>query len=114
MIFGQSWRVWEKIFYASIGNALDNAIDYLKDHTECTKRIDVDIAYPKGVFHMKTRNHVTGNIDIKDEQDIKTTKKEDGHGYGLKSISHIAQKYGGKMILTCKDELFECGGILYC
>ena len=42
------------------------------------------------------------------------SKQEDGHGYGLMSISHIAQKYGGKMILTCKDEMFECGVVLYC
>lgn len=97
-----------------IGNALDNAIDYLRDHTECGKQIELDIAYQKGVFNMKTRNRVKEDIDIKDECDIKTTKQEDGHGYGLKSISHIAQKYGGKMILTCKDEMFECGVVLYC
>lgn len=97
-----------------IGNALDNAIDYLRNHKECSRRIDLSIVYQKGVFNMKTRNKVLEDIVIKDEGYIKTTKQEDGHGYGLKSISHIAQKYGGKMILTCKDEVFECGVVLYC
>lgn len=73
-----------------IGNILDNAIE------ACLKFVDID----REIWGSITVDHQNIIINIKntaiDSNNLKTSKinKKD-HGYGLKSISHIAKKYNG-------------------
>lgn len=73
-----------------IGNILDNAIE------ACLKFVDID----REIWGSLTVDHQNIIINIKktaiDSNNLKTSKinKKD-HGYGLKSISHIAKKYNG-------------------
>lgn len=73
-----------------IGNILDNAIE------ACLKFEDID----REIWGSLTVDHQNIIINIKntaiDSNNLKTSKinKKD-HGYGLKSISHIAKKYNG-------------------
>lgn len=97
-----------------IGNGLDNAMEYLECHPDCDQHISIKIVYDKGVLNISIRNQVQDTIEIKDGREIKSTKQTDGHGLGLKSMDYIAQKYGGRLILSCTQGIFSCGVILYC
>ena len=97
-----------------IGNALDNAVEYLEAHLECRQEILMHVVYKEGAFSVKIRNEVSEPVRIRDSREVLTEKKGEGHGYGLRSIDYIAQKYHGRLILVCRDSVFECGALLYC
>lgn len=96
-----------------IGNALDNAIEYLEAHPVCKQVIHIRIVFSKGIFDIKVTNEVSEKIIINNNF-IPSSKKEDGHGYGLKSVRCIAEKYGGVMLLVCTDKQFELGVVMNC
>ena len=96
-----------------IGNALDNAIEYLENHPECKPEIRIQIVFSKGILDIKITNEVSERIPIKDNM-ISTTKSEEGHGYGLKSIKRIVEQYDGMLLLSSTDKEFEFGVIMNC
>lgn len=96
-----------------IGNALDNAIEYLEKHPECKPEIRIRLVYSKGIFDIKIINEVSERVNIENNM-IPTSKTEEWHGYGLKSIQRIAEKYDGMMFLSSTDNEFEFGVIMHC
>ncbi|MBR6150031.1 MAG: GHKL domain-containing protein [Lachnospiraceae bacterium] len=97
-----------------MGNAIDNAMEYLEENPACSKEIRIHVHYEKGVLNIKVGNEVEGTIATMDRRFCKSSKTEEGHGYGLKSIDYIAGKYDGRLILSSRENYFECGMILYC
>ena len=56
---------------------------------------------------IQCENYTDTILHLKSDQLPSTTKQNAGyHGYGLKSIQHAAQKYGGSMTLHAKDHWF--------
>lgn len=90
-----------------IGNILDNAIE------ACLKFVDID----REIWGSLTVDHQNIIINIKNtainSNNLKTSKinKKD-HGYGLKSISHIAKKYNGYAKFSFSDNNFTSYVIL--
>lgn len=97
-----------------VGNALDNAIEYLVAHENCVPVIQIDTIYKKGVMHIHIKNPVCMKVAIEKGNEIVSTKNEKNHGYGLKTIDYIARKYGGELLLACDDKFFDCNIWLYC
>ena len=97
-----------------MGNALDNAMEYLALHPKCSRKVKIHVRYEKGVLNIKIGNQVESAVAVKDRRFCDSSKTEEGHGYGLKSIDYIAGKYGGRLILSGNEHYFECGMILYC
>ncbi len=95
-----------------IGNALDNAIEYLSNHRELPQEIDVIITCLSKVLCIDISNHIAAPVQIIDECKINSTKTEDGHGYGLSSARYITEKYDGHMILRCENDIFHFGAYL--
>lgn len=87
-------------------NALDNAIEHEKTLDENKRYISLDIKR-KGSFIIIVLENYTDITDLS-TSDLKTTKKDkENHGYGLKSIKHIVEKYCGKLSLEIKDNVFS-------
>lgn len=89
-----------------IGNILDNAIE------ACQKLTD-----SKEIWGMISSDKYHVIIDIKNsvaENNNLTTTKEDKkrHGFGIKSINHIAKKYNGKTKFVFSDGVFSTFVIL--
>lgn len=97
-----------------IGNALDNAIEYLDSHKECNHLINVKVAYKKGIMNIQISNPVIDNVVIVDGNMMPSTKCECNHGYGLKSIKYIVEKYDGIIVLENVDNRFDCRMTIYC
>ena len=97
-----------------LGNALDNAMEYLTIHVSCSREIHVRVRYEKGILSIKVINEVEEAISVAEKRFCKSSKTGEEHGYGLKSIDYVAEKYGGRLILTCDNRYFECGMLLYC
>jgi len=97
-----------------VGNALDNAIEYITSHGECNKSISLKVVYKKGIMNIQVSNYIVDDVTIIDGNKMVSTKKGDNHGYGLKSIKYIVEKYDGIIVLEDVDKRFECRMTIYC
>lgn len=90
--------------YTIFGNALDNAIESVKDNADREKRIiDVLVYAEKQMLVIQIINPVARPLQFDEEGLPMSTKVNDGyHGFGLKSIRHTVKRYGG--FLTVKVE----------
>ena len=90
------------------GNALDNAIENVEKVEDPEKRQIKLYVYNQNQFILiRVENFFKGDLQYEDGS-LKTTKKhEQFHGYGVKSIMQIAEKYGGNATVSTEDDLFK-------
>lgn len=89
-----------------IGNAIDNAVEYLTQHREAEQLIDFKLLYQHGIFSMKIVNEVLEDIEIPENMIIRSTKNSEMHGFGIGSIKEIVDKYEGDIIIKCSNKKF--------
>ncbi len=88
-----------------IGNALDNAIEATEGLENGTdKTIFASIITMGGRIVVSVENPVKAEVDTKHIGTAKADKLN--HGYGLKSIKTIAQKYSGDVFVSCEGNIF--------
>lgn len=93
--------------YALLGNALDNAIECVMNQENKEKRIiSLKIEGKDGFLSIQTINYLSQQIVM--AEGIPVTSKEDKehHGFGIKSMKHIVQKYGGSLYTSAESEMF--------
>lgn len=89
------------------GNAMDNAVeaaDAVRDEEK--REIRVRIGTADRFFLMRFQNYYEGERVREEDRFITTKQDEAEHGYGLGSISAIAEKYGGTVTSECTREEF--------
>ena len=93
---------------ALFGNALDNAVESVQKIEDVTRRlIHLSIARQKGFALIRFENCYTGELSYVDGE-LHTTKKDvKYHGYGLKSMRNISEKYGGSCTVKTREGWFE-------
>ncbi len=103
-----------KLFISSLdlclilGNALDNAIEACKKLGGTNEKIiKLEIRTVQDYLAVSTINPYDKVAASKDYDKLITTKKDAlNHGYGLKSINHLAQKYNGTCKITAEKGIF--------
>ena len=93
--------------YALLGNAIDNAIEYVETQDDPTLRtISMRIERKALFIGIQVTNPYTGEPLSLDE--LPHTHKADAadHGFGMRSIRFLAEKYGGTMEYSTADRLF--------
>ncbi|MBO5328805.1 MAG: sensor histidine kinase [Clostridia bacterium] len=95
--------------YSLFGNALDNAIEaVLKIKDEEKRVIGLKVYSVGGLITINVKNFYHGRISLNAEGLPDTTKKDkDYHGYGIKSIRMIVEKYDGNLSIITKDGVFN-------
>lgn len=91
-----------------LGNALDNAIESTMKLANIEHRlINLRISRKNQFVLILLENYVDQAIDLS-EGLPQTTKKDTAlHGYGLKSISYVAEKYNGNLSIKQQDHWFK-------
>lgn len=84
-----------------IGNILDNSIEACQKVTDTNKDIWGSITVDKQNIIINIKNTAVSSNSLKTS---KADKK--AHGYGLKSISHIAKMYNGYAKFSFSDNIF--------
>lgn len=93
--------------YALLGNALDNAIEALKKiPREKGRAIDIMLYEKRGFIVLQIINPVTWEVSFHNGLPVSTKEKNGYHGFGVKSMQHLAEKYGGFMTTEMKDGCF--------
>lgn len=93
--------------YVILGNAIDNAMEGTEKVTDPQKRaISISIQSKGGFAVIQTNNYFSGMLRM--EGALPMTSKTDrlGHGYGLKSIRALAEKYGGSISVANQEQVF--------
>ena len=89
-----------------LGNALDNAIEAVVNTSENeNKRIEFRMITVADRISISVKNPVENNVDTEKLITTKTNNKK-SHGYGIKSIQTIAQKYDGLVLFSCENNIF--------
>ena len=92
-----------------LGNALDNSIDACKKLDNTFERIiNLTLKTTKNHISVIIENPFNGDIVYDDFSKILTAKKDkDSHGFGLKSINFITQKYNGVCKIDTANKTFR-------
>ena len=96
--------------YAILGNAVDNAVEAVEKFQEREKRqIDILIYKEKKFLVINVVNPIKENLVYGEEGTFPITTKKDKHyhGFGLRSIEHMAKKYGGCVNIHEEDGCFS-------
>jgi len=94
-----------------LGNAIDNAIEYTNKQTdEKLRSISLRINKNNNFVGIQISNPLSYEDSLKlssiTGKNIDTTKADKlNHGFGLKNIEYLSQKYNGNM------EYFACDGV---
>lgn len=101
--------------YALFGNLIDNAMEAVTKLTDAEKRI-IDLTVRGGGDNMvaiSVSNYFDGNL-VTDVDGLPATTKgnKEYHGFGLKSIRYIVQKYNGDLSISTHDNLFTADIVL--
>ncbi len=102
----------ETEIYSLFGNALDNALESCSKVSDPEKRVIALKAARRGdmvVLHVE--NFFDAALNMVDGMPV-TTKKGTGHGFGLRSIQQIAEKYGGVATVQAEGNIFKLTVVL--
>jgi sensor histidine kinase regulating citrate/malate metabolism len=93
--------------YALFGNALDNAVESVKSLEDNDKRvINVKIFTQGQLLMIQVQNYYEGDLSFSEGLPVTTKNRKKEHGYGLKSIKHTVEKYGGSVTIHAESQLF--------
>ena len=92
----------------AIGNALDNALEAcLKVERKKERYLKIIFSTEQDLFTIRIINSINQPVMINGDT-IKTTKQNKiQHGFGLKSIKDIVEKYNGTLTLNQNSTLFS-------
>ncbi len=95
--------------YALFGNIVDNAIEATSRVDDCEKRaISLNIHTECGFVTVMCENYYDGILKLDGNGMPVTTKLDaDYHGFGIKSVKAIAEKYGGRAGIVSDDDIFR-------
>lgn len=90
-------------FSALLNNMLDNAVNgALKSKG---RKLEVTIVSEKGFDVITVKNSIDGSV-LKDNPNLSSSKDEPGHGYGVKQMKAVTEKYEGDIDIYEKDGMF--------
>ncbi len=92
--------------YALFGNIIDNAIEAVLKIEEAKRVISLKVKASGKMLVVNAFNYFDGALKIENGE-IQTAKKDKAyHGFGLKSIRFISQKYNGDLRITAENGVF--------
>ena len=101
--------------YSMFGNILDNAIEAVRKTDDKAKRIiSVTIESQGNCIVVSSMNYFSGKLRVADGV-LATTKTDnvESHGYGMRSIKLVAEKYGGEARISANGDIFELNVFLF-
>ena len=97
----------EREIYSLFGNALDNALEAASQVADESSRMISLKSNARGeMVVLQIENTYAGERELNDGLPA-TTKQGGGHGFGLRSIQRIAQRWGGDMSVRAEGGIFK-------
>lgn len=94
--------------YAVFGNAIDNAIESVKQlENQEMRMIDVLVYVRKQFLMINIMNPIGKRLEFDGDLPISTKTRNGYHGFGLKSIRYTIEKYNGFMKIDTAEQIFS-------
>lgn len=98
--------------YSLFGNALSNAIESVERVPDEEKRcVNVIVRNANGLLTIHVENYFEGTLELKNGLPV-TDKDSNYHGYGMRSMARIAEKYGGELTVSVSGNKFNLDIVL--
>lgn len=109
MVNGECLLFIEEIdLYSLFGNIIDNAIEASRKIEDKNERsITLTVVKKEGFVLIHESNYYVGKLNMENNIPITTKKNTDYHGYGIKSIKLICDKYEGNFKITLDHNIFN-------
>lgn len=109
MIEGEKLRsVADTDIYSLFGNALDNAIEAVRQLPDSSQRnISLNVKSRGKLLMIHIENPFSGSLEFEDDLPVTTKGDHDFHGFGMKSMRMITEKYGGFLTASAGDHTFH-------
>lgn len=109
MADGEALRGMEAGYlYSLFGNALDNAIECLQKAADAgNKVVNVSVRRKSDMVAVQFENYVPVPPLMKNGLPVTTKADSAEHGFGLKSIANIVEKFGGNLRINVRDDIFS-------
>lgn len=99
--------------YSMLGNAMSNAVDAAaKCPDEGRRYIKLRISVEKGMVMLHLENRYTGKLDFDGELPRTTKQDKHYHGFGMKSIRLITERYHGYLKVKTTEDIFTLNILL--
>ena len=95
-----------------LGNLLDNALLAVPSVSE-DGFIDLTLHYSRGMLIIKVSNPFNNEVNIVDGRVITSKADKKNHGFGLRSVKEIVEKYNGTVDIKTDNNVFVVTAILY-
>lgn len=105
----------ESDIYSLFGNIIDNAIEAVTKLEDPEKRIiGLSVHAADNIIAVNVNNYYEGEITMSKDDGLPVTTKrnKDYHGFGMKSIRMLVEKYDGDLTVTAKKGVFNINLIL--
>jgi hypothetical protein len=96
-----------------LGNVLDNAIEGCQPYDAEKPCIEINITSDDEKIIFLVKNTISHSIISSNKELISIKQDKENHGFGIKTIKHIAQKYKGNVNIYEEDNYFCCHILLY-
>lgn len=108
---GQALNFMEGLdIYSLFGNAINNAIESVKNVQDEQKRlISLKVNVKNRFLCINIENYYEHEIVFVDGMPQTTKGDKTWHGFGIRSIRHTVEKYNGNLAIDTKDHLFSLG-----
>lgn len=94
--------------YSLFGNALDNAIQAVRGLSDRSLRlVSLGVAIRMGVVSIRVENRYVGDLSFVDGLPCTTSDDRVNHGYGMRSMRAVAERYGGVLVATACNGIFS-------
>jgi len=86
---------------------LDNAIEAVSSLKEEKRIIELNVMKRYDFVTINVYNTFDGKNKTKYNKLVTTKNDSQNHGFGLKSIENIANKYNGELVIKMQDGIFD-------
>ena len=93
--------------YSLFGNLLDNAINSVIQLEPERRVISLSVKAREKLLLINSHNYFDGEIRMENGLPLTSSSDRRVHGFGVKSMSLIARKYGGTITFNAQDHVFE-------
>lgn len=93
--------------YTLFGNAIDNAIEAVMKLGEEKRVISFTTNETGELFLVNIRNYFSGNVIFESGLPVTTKEDKDYHGFGMKSIMSVAEKYDADVSVVTDGDVFN-------
>ncbi|MDO5551017.1 MAG: ATP-binding protein [Lachnospiraceae bacterium] len=100
--------------YALFGNLLDNAMECVLKEGDVEKRIiSLTVSRRNQGSHIHMENYCGERVQFEDGLPITTKKDKDYHGFGVRSVKYIVEKYEGSLLMRMERDRFLVDILFY-